>query len=363
MSDKHYLVSGHTAKGYINLFCSNLEPLHKLYILIGGPGTGNLNFMKRIASRLEELEVSVEYLHSPSAPEALEGLLFPELGMGIVDGSLPHMLEARAPGAIEEYINLGEAWDTEKLAEYTDQILELKSGMRENYEKAYAAFAGGLKVHDEWEKIYIGNMDFKKADELTEFLIPTLLGSTKLEKAPRVKHRFFGGSTPYGPMDFVDNITDPMATRYFIKGRPGSGKSTMLKKLLEAAKELGLDVEVYHCGFDPDSLDMLLFPELSLCIFDSTSPHEYYPSREGDLMIDLYDELITEGTDDLYAEELAEIASRYKAFTKEGTAYLAAAKDYLGALEQLYYEATDFGVIDNKWNELYYKITNFHPSV
>jgi hypothetical protein len=330
---------------------------------MGGPGTGKLNFMKRIASQLDELEVSVEYLHSPSDPEAHDGVLFPGLGIGIVDGGTPHVIETRALGAIEEYINLGEAWDTAKLALHTGQILEYKSCIQQNYDKAYNAFSNALKVHDEWEKIYIGNMNFEKANELTTFLITTLFGDTKQDKAASVKHRFFGGSTPYGPMDFVDDITAELATRYFIKGRPGSGKSTMLKKILDTAKSLGLDTEVYHCGFDPDSLDMLLFPELSLCIFDSTSPHEYYPSREGDIVIDMYAELVTEGTDELYEKELADIAICYKSHTKEGCAYLANAKDYMEKLEQLYLDATDFDMIDNKCNELYQIIMKSLPSV
>ncbi|MDF2905044.1 MAG: hypothetical protein K0R34_365 [Herbinix sp.] len=363
MSAKHYLVYGHTAKGYINLISSNLEPLKKVYILLGGPGTGNLNFMIRIATRLEELEQSVEYLHSPSDPESLDGVLFPGLGIGIVDGAAPHTIDVKAPGAIEEYINLEEAWDTAMLEVHTEHILKLKDSIQQSYENAYAAFARGLKVHDEWEKIYIQKMNFEKANELTAYLITTLLGDTKLDKSSCVKHRFFGGSTPFGPKDFVENITEDIATRYFIKGRPGSGKSTMLKKILEVAKKLGFDAEVYHCGFDPDSLDMLLFPEISLCIFDSTSPHEYYPSREDDMVIDMYAELITEGTDELFELELADIVARYKFNTKEGTAYLVAAKGYLEELEQLYQDVTDYGVIGRKCNELYQKIMKSRPSI
>jgi hypothetical protein len=362
MSVKHYLVSGHTAKGYTELFRTNLEPLSKVYILMDGPGTGKLNLMKKIASRLVKLEENVEYLHSPSDPEALDGVLFPGLGLGIVDGTPPHKLALSAPGTTTEYIDLGEALDKEKLTRQTEQITLLKEDMRQCYEKAYAAFASALKVHDEWEKIYIQNMDFVKADELTADIIPILLSTTKQNKTSCIKHRFFGGSTPRGPMDYVEDLTEDIATRYFIKGRPGSGKSTMLKKILNAAKEQGLDSEVYHCGFDPDSLDMLLFPELSLCIFDSTSPHEYYPSRDGDVVIDMYAELITEGTDELYEKELADIVTRYKSGTKEGTAYLAAAKCHLEELERLYSEATDYNVIEQISSELYQKIVSTHSS-
>jgi hypothetical protein len=228
--------------------------------------------------------------------------------------------------------------------------------MQQCYEKAYIEFANGLKVHDEWEKIYIQNMDFAKADLLTAKIISMLFKTIKFDKPSCIKHRFFGGSTPKGPMDYVENITTDIATRYFIKGRPGSGKSTMLKKILIAAKAKGIDTEVYHCGFDPDSLDMLLFPELSLCIFDSTSPHEYYPSRGGDKVIDMYAELIKAGTDELYEKELADIVTRYKAYTREGTAHLAAAKGYLKELEQLYNDATYINVLEVICDQLYIKI-------
>ena len=33
------------------------------------------------------------------------------------------------------------------------------------------------------------------------------------------------------------------------------------------------DVEIYHCGFDPHSLDMVIVREVGIAIFDSTSPH------------------------------------------------------------------------------------------
>lgn len=363
MSGKHFFVCGNTAKGFSNLFSTNIQPLGKLFILKGGPGTGKSTLMKKIGKELEELQYDVEYVHCSSDPDSLDGVLVPKLGVGIVDGTSPHVIEPTAPGAIEEYVNLGVAWDTEKLATHTKEILDIQNNMRQCYEKAYAEFAKGLKVHDEWEKIYIENMNFSKANQLTEEVINKLLGTTRLNKTNCIKHRFFGGSTPYGPMDFVENITENIAIRYFIKGRPGSGKSTMLKKILDKAQNRGIDVEVYHCGFDPDSLDMLLFPELNLSIFDSTAPHEYFPSRDGDSVIDMYAELINAHTDELYETELADIAARYKFFTKEGTTHLANAKRYQDELEKFYIEATDFKVVDKIYEELHTKIMKIQPII
>lgn len=360
MSAKHYFACGNTAKGFHNLFSTNIQPLRKLFILKGGPGTGKSTLMGKIGRELEELSIDVEYIHCSSDPDSLDGVLAPKLGVGIVDGTAPHVIEPTAPGAIEEYVNLGVAWDTDKLATHSKEILDIQNNMKRCYKNAYAAFAEGLVVHDEWEKIYINNMNFSKANKLTEKVITRLLGTTLLFKTSSIKHRFFGGSTPYGPMDFVENITENIAKRYFIKGRPGSGKSTMLKKILDKAQARGIDVEVYHCGFDPDSLDMLLFPELDLCIFDSTAPHEYYPIREGDSVIDMYAELINAHTDEIYAAELADIVARYKLCTKEGTDHLANAKRYHDEMEKFYIEATDFTVIDKFYDELYHRIMKYH---
>ena len=360
MYAKHYFVCGHTAKGFRNLFTTNIKPLKKVYILLGGPCAGQHRFMMQLSKRLDELPYTVEYAHCSSDPDSYDAILIPELGIGIIDGTPPHISTPTAPGAVEEYINLSIGWNVDQLSEHKEEITELQDQIQECYEKAYVSFASGLKVHDEWEKIYIENMNFTKANQLTEMVIQKLLGDTELNKSSCVQHRFFGGSTSYGPIDFVENITEHISTRYFIKGRPGSGKSTMLKKVLDNAIKRGIDVEVYHCGFDPDSLDMLLFPELNLTIFDSTSPHEYYPSRIGDIVIDMYALLINPGTDERYEAVLEDIISRYKMFTKEGTSHLAEASHHQKELIKLYLEATDLTKIDVLNNELFDKILKIH---
>lgn len=360
MSSKHFFVCGNTAKGFCNLFSTNIQPLSKVFILKGGPGTGKSTLMKKIGKGLEALGHDVEYIHCSADPDSLDGVLIPKQGVGIVDGTAPHILEPAAPGAIEEYVNMGVSWDTEKLAAHTKEIIEIQDDIRKFYENAYAEFSKALQVHDEWERIYIANMNFPKANKLTEEVSDKLLGTTTFDKPSCIKHRFFGGSTPYGAMDFVENITGSITTRYFVKGRPGTGKSTMLKKILENAQNRGIDVEVYHCGFDPDSLDMLVFPELDLCIFDSTAPHEYFPSRDGDRVIDVYEELVNAHTDEKYETELADILARYKFYNNEGTAYLAKAKEYHDKLEKYYIEATDFNVIDSIYKELYDKVVNYN---
>lgn len=141
-------------------------------------------------------------------------------------------------------------------------------------------------------------------------------------------------------------MTEGLAKRFFIKGRAGTGKSTMLKKIAAEAENRGLDTEIYHCGFDPHSLDMVIVRELGFAIFDSTSPHEYFPDREGDVIIDTYETLVASGTDERYAGPLAEVSTQYKAQMKDAIAALAEAKVHRDQLEKIYVTAMDFRVVD-----------------
>ena len=58
-----------------------------------------------------------------------------------------------------------------------------------------------------------------------------------------------------------------------IKGGPGCGKSSFMRRIGEAASGKGLDVEYIHCSGDPDSLDGVYIPALRLGYADGTSPH------------------------------------------------------------------------------------------
>lgn len=341
-----YFAGGNTARGFYSLFDSSLEDLDRLFILKGGPGTGKSTLMKEIGKKWSEAGLDIEYLHCSSDAESIDGVIFPSIKVGIVDGTAPHVIEPKLPGAVEEYINLGEAWDAEALAIKKDAIRELSTRVSQAFQAAYQTFGEALKVHDQWEKIYINSMDFDKANELTSRLIDTFFGKMTLNKKAKVLHRYLGAATPIGAVDFVPNLTEDLHKRYFIKGRPGSGKSTMLKKIATEGEKRGFDLEIYHCGFDPNSLDMIISRELGIAIFDSTAPHEYFPSRDGDEIIDMYENIIAPGTDEIFAEQIEECSKKYKNKMDEAIGFLAKAKSLRDQLEAIYIENMDFSVVD-----------------
>lgn len=94
---------------------------------------------------------------------------------------------------------------------------------------------------------------------------------------------FPGGNTPYGFYSYYSDVLDPkLAKREIIlKGGPGTGKSTLMKRVAARLIEDGHTVEYLHCSSDPDSLDAVVARELGVWIVDGTSPHTQDPIYPG----------------------------------------------------------------------------------
>ena len=59
---------------------------------------------------------------------------------------------------------------------------------------------------------------------------------------------------------------------YILKGGPGCGKSTLMRRVGEAAERAGHRAEYWLCGSDPDSLDAVILDGRAALV-DGTAPH------------------------------------------------------------------------------------------
>ena len=102
---------------------------------------------------------------------------------------------------------------------------------------------------------------------------------------------FLGANTPRGFVSLFDELHDPYRDHrlYIIKGGPGCGKSTLMKRVAAEALSRGVSAERIHCGSDPDSLDGVLLPKMGVSICDGTAPHVVEPTFPGatEVLVDL----------------------------------------------------------------------------
>lgn len=144
-----------------------------------------------------------------------------------------------------------------------------------------------------------------------------------------VSHYFPGANTPEGFCSYYGEILDTHSAGKLavIKGGPGTGKSTFLKRLGKTLGEWGEQVTYLHCSSDPNSLDGIFLPAHNSLVTDGTAPHitdVRYPGA-GDILLNFCD-FIGEVNDQ---ETIFSESRLSKQNFSEGYCYLRSAKGLL----------------------------------
>ena len=144
---------------------------------------------------------------------------------------------------------------------------------------------------------------------------------------------FMGASTGCGfKTEFYNEHKDYYG--YFIKGGPGTGKSTMMKRIAEDfSKE---NISVYSCSSDPDSVDAIVFEDKRIFFADATPPHESNPKLPfvtGEI-IDLATGLDASKLNDV-KEEAVYLNNQNKACHNTASKYLSIIGDIQGKIMEI----------------------------
>ena len=98
----------------------------------------------------------------------------------------------------------------------------------------------------------------------------------------KIRKMFSGNNTCQGFYSFYHYLVSLATKRVFIlKGGPGTGKSTLMKKIGMEMVTQGYEVEYHYCSSDNASLDGLVIPSLRIAIVDGTEPHVVDPKNPG----------------------------------------------------------------------------------
>lgn len=333
----YYYGAANTSKGFKPLYNSIFQGLKKIYSLNGGSNIFKTAIIKELIDEYSN-KFNLDVIVSSIDNNEMEGIILKDKEIAVINGTPLHGF-MNLIGDNIEVIDLDVFLEKDKISENEETIKDLKGEFSQCMIHANMEYKKALKIHDYWEDIYFPYININKANKFTKHVIALLTeNAIKKEKPGKIVERYLGAATPTGSKDFVPNITEGVK-RYFLKGRPGTGKSTMLKKIAKEVSDLGYDVEFYSCAFDPDSKDMVISRELNFAIFDSTAPHEYFPSKEEDEIIDVYTAYLEGDVDKIHKEEIAKLAVNYKNQVGKGNAFLAKGEEVKNKLDEIYNEA------------------------
>lgn len=338
-----YLASANSSTGFVSFFENLIKDAERVYILKGSPGSGKSTFLKEIGLELLNLDFDVDFIYSCMDSSSLDGIFIHNIKVVIVNGIIPNLIEPKYPGAIERLLDFGNFWDIDYLRKERNKIKYYYDEIERAYKGFYMHLKNAKEIHDNWEKEYMLGMDFNKAIGITNNIINEFI-TLNQNSIGKAYHRFPCAKTVDGLLCFYENLTGGIKNRIILKGRPGTGKSTMMKSIANAGIENGYEVEYYHCSFNVDRLDMIIIPKLSLALLDGTAPHTFEPEKN-DRLIDMFEcidtEIVNEEENPIkeielyYAEEMRHV---YEIYAKIGKLNYE--------LEKFYIEATDFNQVD-----------------
>ncbi len=155
---------------------------------------------------------------------------------------------------------------------------------------------------------------------------------------------FLGSSGKKGFFSCFSQLTPKIEGQYtyIIKGGPGTGKSTLMRKIADEMEQKDINCERIFCSSDPDSLDGIIFPSLRVSICDGTSPHTLdpdYPGATGEIVNlgECWDKKkIYENK-----EKIIELTDKNKACHKRSRRFIESAFSVFGDGERISRDALD----------------------
>lgn len=270
---------GNTSSGFFSYHDNIIDKdRNMLYILKGMPGGGKSSLMKEIGENAIKEGNSVEFHHCPSDPNSIDGVVINELGIGIVDGTAPHIIDPVYPGLIDKIIDLGTNIDSELLSLYKDELFMAKDKNKAAYRRAFNYFKSSKPIYDEIESINKDSVDFSGVNKLTKNAIERIFSNEPTNSSIsgfKVRHLFSSAYTPEGLVDYTSTIIDGVKDRYFLNGNIGTGKTTFLNRIAEQASIRNFHIEIFHNPLVPTKIDSLYIKELNTIISSTKETKNY----------------------------------------------------------------------------------------
>ena len=176
------------------------------------------------------------------------------------------------------------------------------------------------------------------------------------------RHLFASAITPKGVWNYMDTLITKGMKLYTIKGEPGTGTKEMVARTAQAAEELGLYTEQFHCPYEPDKVDMVIIPAINTVVLNTTQPYHF--DVKGLEEISVIDNIdlnicIRQKVLDEYEPEIVDAKARFHSLLDKAINHLTQAKATHDDMEDFYINAMDFDKINKKRTEILNRILKY----
>ncbi len=267
-----FFLAANSSKGFFSLFDElyDYDSGWKAYIIKGGPGTGKSGLMKKVAQRAEEYGYEVEKIICSSDPDSLDGVIIPGKKICFADGTSPHVIEPKYPGAVEEILNLGQFWDGNKLYNDREHIKTVTDCNKALHKRSAHYVAAASAALEDSIKLVAPHVSQTKADNYaTRFVMRNCVCS---DVQGNEKRRFLSGITPKGYVTLFDTAKVLCDRIFSVSDENQYAACVLMQALRRAAISNGVDVITCLNPFLPGNLPLhIIFPKEKIGFFTSDS--------------------------------------------------------------------------------------------
>ena len=346
---KNYFAGGNTPDGFFSFFNYLPYKSENIYIIKGGPGTGKSTFMKKLCTAAVELSYKTELHWCSSDNDSVDGLVIPELKTAFLDGTAPHTVDPKFPGAVDQILNFGRFWEKKKLMNYSQKIIDLSNEISYHFNKSYEILAKTKKISELQRNYYKEIIDENKllnySKKAVEKIIPN---KNNIKVTGEKRHLFSTAITPGGIVSFLEEISNYYDKSYFIIGDKESGSSQLLKSLGERAYKFGYNTTFLHSTFDPTKVNGIIVEELKLTAVNASFPKKIkYNSKDNNIELLNISQSFYENKYNYYLDEINSLQQIMNRNTEKAVKQLQKAKSTHDELEKYYVENMDFVKLNN----------------